>query len=332
MTKITLDLNQLLDDGKITQEEADRFILLSDSKKRAGMFANLFMILGAIAVATGVISLQPSPIVGLILAATALGSGYYLFQIKTEEWRILSHGLIIMGCLGLAGWTAWQVQETWPNTMNWLPQLVSLILFTCGAAYFKQPFLAALVPLSIGSLIGSGTAYWHASYGIFVRETTITVLLFSVIAAGLYFYREKLADAWQGVLTAAARVAFFMVNFGFWVGSLWGDYIGELWMTEDGWEAAKAWRDQAVFIHEAIFSIGWVIFLGVCIWLGTKDHKRFLANTAVTFLAIHFYTQLFETLGAEPVVLVVAGITMLGAAFGITRFDRWQKEREKKAG
>ncbi len=330
MTKISLDLDRLLKEEKISQQEADHLLSLSDGKKRAGLFANLFMILGAIAVSTGVLALQPSAIVGLILATASLGLGYYLFQIKSEEWRILSHGLIVIGCLGLAGWTAWQSQEVWPDKMNWLPQIVALLLFTGGAAFFKQPFLAALVPLAFGSLIGSGTMYWHASYAIFVRECLVTIIVFSAIAGGLYYCREKLHKKWHSVTTMAARVSFFMINFAFWVGSLWGDYVFELWSSDDGWRAAQAWREQALHVPESVFSFAWAIFLGVCIWLGTKDYRRFLANTAVTFLAIHFYTQLFETFGANPIVLVTSGLTMLGAAFGVTRFDRWQKERIAK--
>ena len=34
-------------------------------------------------------------------------------------------------------------------------------------------------------------------------------------------------------------------------------------------------------------------------------------------------SALFETLGAEPTVLILCGLTMVGAAVGITRFDQW---------
>ncbi len=325
--KITLELDRLIADQKITQEEADRLISLAVPSKRNGLISNIFMILGAIAVAAGVIALEPSATMGLMLAILSLGAGSALFFIKSDDWRILSHALIVMGCLGLAGWTAWQAAETWPENMNMVPQFVALGLFTGGAILFRQGFLAALAPLTVGTLIGSGTMYWHASYSIFVKESLITIIIFTLIAGGLYFIRDKLEEQWHSITTVAARVSFFMVNFAFWVGSLWGDYVGEIWASDDGWEARNAWRETAFQISEGVFSFGWALFLIICIWLGTKDHRRFLANTAATFLAIHFYTQLFDMFGAEPGIVVLAGFTMVGVAFGITRFDLWQKQR-----
>ncbi len=330
MTKVTLDLDKLVADGTLSRDEAARLVGMGKPSNRIGVFINLFCILGALAVAAGVIALEPSQAMGLALAMLALGGGATIFFIAGAQWRVLAHGLVIMGAVGLAGWMAWQGEENGlsPSVVN----LFALGIFTACAALFKQPFLAALAPLALGALVGSGTAYWHASYGIFVREATISIAVFTPLAAGLYFLRNKTRETWETLLTVAARVSFFMVNFAFWVGSLWGDWIGELWAEPDRWwGASQDWRDGAYFVHEFVFSIGWAIFLAACIWMGTRDQRRFLANTAVVFLAIHAYTQLFETLGAEPWTLVIAGLSMVGVAAGVARFDAWQKARQSDA-
>lgn len=323
MTKITLDLDKLIKDGAITQDEAARLTGLGEPSGRMGVLINVLLIIGAIAVAAGVIALEPSASTGLLLALLALGGGGALFFIDKPEWRVLSHGLVIMGCLGLCGWIGWQAAESWKNVAPITIHLSIFAIVTAGAVVFRQAFLAALSPLALGAILGSGTAYWHASYGLFVREPTLTILVFTVIAAGLFWARGKVESQWRLITTVAARVSFFMLNFAFWVGSLWGDYVGELWTEDMNWEATEAWRETAIEIPEAAFSLGWLLMLGLCIWWGTRDNRRFLANTAITFLAIHFYTQLFETLGAEPTVLIFCGLTMVGAAVGITRFDRW---------
>ncbi len=336
MKRVTLDLDQLVEDGELTTAEADRLAGFAVQSRQLQAIINILMIFGAIAVAAGVIALEPSATTGLILALVALGGGAAIYMQPSTEWRVLSHGLIIMGCLGLSGWMGWQAYEH-PETMpDWTPQLLSAILFTAAAIFFRQGFLAALSPLAIGALIGSGTAYWHASYALFVEEPTISIFVFSAMAGGLYFLRDKIPPIYEGISTIAARVAFFMLNFAFWVGSLWGDRLLEHWQKPDykanyDWEAYEAWRNSAINVPEAVFSLGWAALLGGCIWLGTRDHRRFLANTALVFLAIHFYTQLFETLGAEPIILVFAGLSMVGAAVGVARFDNWLRGHTAKA-
>jgi len=121
-----------------------------------------------------------------------------------------------------------------------------------------------------------------------------------------------------------ARVSFFMVNFGFWVGTLWGDWPGEHFASKGDfdWETAKQWREAAFHIPDWLFSIGWAGFLVAGILFGLREHNRFITNTAIVFLCIHFYTQFFEFLGLNPVTLVVGGLLMLAAAVWLFRFDQ----------
>ena len=54
-------------------------------------------------------------------------------------------------------------------------------------------------------MVGSGTAYWHASYGLFVQEPAISAILFGAVAGTLYAAREWIPEAWKTVTTVAAR-------------------------------------------------------------------------------------------------------------------------------
>jgi iron complex transport system permease protein len=324
MARVTLNLSRLVAEGSLTQTEADRLATLAEASGRGGLIINLLSILGALAVSAGVIALAPSPEVGLGLAALAIGAGAWLYFGQSSDWRVLAHGLVCMGVLGVCGWIGVRLGEASP-----LGASFAVFLALAGAAIlFRQGFLAALAPIALGGAIGSGTGYWTATYSIFVRECLVTILVFSGVAAGLYWARGRLAETWSGVTTIAARVSFFLVNFGFWVGSLWGDYPFRLWTSpEDSWWSSPS--EGALHVPDWAFSIGWAVFLGVCIWLGTRDHRRFLANTAVTFLAIHAYTQFFEVLGAHPWTLILGGLSMVGVAGGIARFDAWNRRRAK---
>ena len=54
----------------------------------------------------------------------------------------------------------------------------------------------------------------------------------------------------------------------------------------------------------------------------TSGHISSGAVTLTKLLAIHFYTQWFERLGADPLTVLLAGILALGFAIGLWYFNR----------
>ena len=130
-----------------------------------------------------------------------------------------------------------------------------------------------------------------------------------------------------------ALMALLWVNFGFWVGSLWGDYPLEAWMVLDvmsppygpeAWDALRAWKAKAVFISRDVFSIVWALALaGVGAW-GAMHSRRGAVNMAATFGGIHFYTQWFERLRATPEMVIAAGVIAVAIAFALWRYNQQQ--------
>ncbi len=95
-----------------------------------------------------------------------------------------------------------------------------------------------------------------------------------------------------------------LVNLGFWIGSLWGDI----------------WLEQAYF-----FSITWALaILGVGFW-AWKANRVWLINVLGVFGSIHFYTQWFETLGAQPLSLFLGGLIAVGIAILFKRLNKSHK-------
>jgi hypothetical protein len=88
-----------------------------------------------------------------------------------------------------------------------------------------------------------------------------------------------------------ARVSLILVNFGFWVGSRWGDYPGETW--------AQGRR----------CSLG-----GACQPALGGHHSSSVRRGRVSY-------TMFQRLGAQPWAIIVAGLTIVAFAIVLWRYN-----------
>jgi hypothetical protein len=117
----------------------------------------------------------------------------------------------------------------------------------------------------------------------------------------------------------AARTSIVLVNFGFWIGSLWGDPL-MLLRGMDGKDPSLLF--DSILIPDWVFSIGWAAALiAAGVW-AARANRRWLVNTAAAFGALHFYTQWFDRLGATPASVLLGGVVMLGIALALWMFNR----------
>ena len=74
--------------------------------------------------------------------------------------------------------------------------------------------------------------------------------------------------------------------------------------------------EQAAFqISEGVFTVLWAIALAVLLaWSAHRAHRG-LFNASMTFAGLHFYTQLFESFGTEPLAYVFAGLLAIPFAW-----------------
>jgi hypothetical protein len=125
----------------------------------------------------------------------------------------------------------------------------------------------------------------------------------------------------------------------FWIGSLWGDVVGfYLWGPRweevtagigesgseyDAWRTAvDAFEAQALAIPADAFAAVWALgILAVGAW-GAVTGRRAVFNIAVTFGAIHFYTQYFERLETTPEAITMAGVIAILAAWALWALNR----------
>src|SRR5690348_15181804 len=263
------------------------------------------MSFGAVAVAAGIIALDPAfttgAALGFVLVAIGLGISFF----AARQLGLLGTATTIIGAFLLAGGVIGRVDADFAGLV------FSALLFLALAVTIRSGFLMALVPLVLAGALGSSTGYRHAVYMLTVTEPTITIAFFALLAGAAYLISQHVGQAYQQLAIIFARVSLILVNFGFWIGSLWGDYPGETWARGEGyrfWSDREAWRVAHLHVPEIAFIIGWaIVIIAVGVW-AAHANRRWVVTTAAIFGATELYTQWFERLGAEPWAIIVAGL------------------------
>jgi hypothetical protein len=305
---VTLDLEKLLREGQISPQEHARLQQLA-AHDTGSLGLNILIGFGVIATAAGTVALLHSagPSIGLGLAIAALGIS--LIRRYPTQWQVLGALVLLVGALIAAGGI---LAITEGSVTGFLA--VTVLSLAAGIAA-RSGLLIALATLALAGTLGAATLYRHAEYGLIIRQPALTVGLFSLLAWLAYRTSLRVSPEIERLALIFARTALLLVNFGFWVGSLWGD---SFWRRSPTWELDS----DAVAIPAVAFVSAWAVALLATGWWAVRQNRRWVVNLVAVFGAIHFYTQYFERLGAEPSTLVVAGLIALLIAIGLTRYNR----------
>jgi iron complex transport system permease protein len=314
--KVTLDLSALVQEGKLTPEEAERLSKLA-ARDTGSLAINILLGFGVIAVSAGAVALLPTP-------ATALAVGLVVFVIglaftfgRNEAWSLLGQICLVVGALMFCG----GVLALGQGSLT--AMLIVTAALVVAAIVARSSLLMAAAVLALGACLGARAGYWHATYALAIYEPTVTIVLFSVLALAAFIVSKRLSADYERLALIAARTSVFMVNFGFWIGSLWGDNLrlvrSLLYNTPNLLTSSYTGPD---IISPFAFTVGWAVaLLGVGLW-GMTANRRWVVNVAAVFGAIHFYTQWFDRLGPQPMSFIIGGLLMLAFAFGLWSFNR----------
>ena len=296
---VTLDLSKLLREGKITQDEHDRFLKLGTTATGSLVF-NILIAFGVVAVAAGIIVLVPTPSAGIVIGGSLLAGGLAVYAAGLKAWEVLANICVLVGALVLGGGV---IVLTEASIAAFLAIAVG---FTVAGAIAGSGLLVCLAVLALSSAIGARTGYEHATYFLGIQEPAFTIALFAALALGTFLVSKALPAAYERLAILAARTSIFLVNFGFWIGSLWGDRIGH----------------SGVYISEYVFIAGWAIgLIALGAWAARRG-RLWVVNVTAVFGAIHFYTQWFEHLGAQPASVLIAGLIAIAIALGLRHLNR----------
>jgi iron complex transport system permease protein len=301
--KVTLDLDQLLADGEITRAEYEKLGSLA-AKSTGSLAFNILIGFGVIAVSGAALALVPAPLTAVVIGLCVLVFGLLILRSGSEQWKVLANICILVGALMTGGGIVVAAKGS-------LASILSVAaLFAVAGLFAKSSLLAVLSTLMLSASIGAKTGYFHASYFLVIKEPVLTVIIFSLLAIGAYQLSKKLSTDYERIAIASARTSVFLVNFGFWIGSLWGDRFDT----------------REVVVSSSIFAVLWAAaLLATAIW-SWKHNRRWVLNTVATFGGIHFYTQWFENLGATPATVLTAGLLALGFAAGLRSINAGMRE------
>jgi hypothetical protein len=318
--KIVLDLTRLVREGKLSAEQAEQLQVLA-SRDTGSLAINILMSFGAIAVAGGILALKPSFATGAVLGGIFVFFGLAATYRLGGQWRLLAAANTIIGGLLLAGGVVGLMNGGFVGFV-----LAAFILLGL-ALLVRSGLLMAIVPLALAAALGSSTGYFHATYMLIVKEATVTILLFAILAWASYKVAQRVSAAYEGLALVFARMSLVLVNFGFWVGSLWGDYPGESWLhakiygSRISAQERAAWRADALHLPDYIFVLAWAaLLIGVGLW-AARVNRRWVVNLAAVFGAILFYTQWFERIGAQPIAVIFAGLSVVAIAVLLWRYN-----------
>jgi iron complex transport system permease protein len=311
--KVTLDLTRLLEQGKISQAEFDRLGALS-AQDTGSLAFNILIGFGVAAVSVGAVALVPEPLTAAVTGAAVFAFGLVLVLARSEQWALLAQICLCVGALIFAGGIV-AIDE---GSLRAL--LLVTAVFTAAAIAARSGLLMVAAVLALASCIGASTGYWHATYELSITEPTLTVVLFSLLALATYHLSKRLPSDFERLALTAARTSVFLVNFGFWIGSLWGDRLVLIHALRNlGAPNADA---VPLVLPPWLFSVGWALALiGTGIW-ATHAGRRWAVNVAAVFGAIHFYTQWFDKLGPTPMSFLLGGLLMLGFGLCLWTFNR----------
>jgi iron complex transport system permease protein len=306
--KITLDLSKLVEDGKLTPAEAERLKTLA-SHDTGSLGINILVGFGVIAVAGGLGALLPNVVTAFVIGGVIFALGLALTFSRTQQWSLLANMCTVVGalifCAALLTYAVGALAA----------MLIVTVLLAASGVIARSGLLIAASVLALGACLGAKAGYWHATYALAIYEPLLTVMLFSALALATYWLSHHLRADYERLALMAARTSVLMVNFGFWIGSLWGDRL----LLLRGLTRADY---PSVVIPDWLFGIGWAAALiAVGVW-GVRVNRRWVVNVAAVFGAIHFYTQWFERLGASPLSVLLGGVLMLVIALALWKFNK----------
>ncbi len=305
--KITIDVDRLLSEGKITEAECARLKELA-SEETGSQGLNLLIGFGVLATTGGALALLRSAPASIILGGVLEAAGIALLERHQREWGILGSILLLVGALTVSGGILIYTDGRLAGFLA-----VTAICAVVGVVA-RSGMLVAMAVLGLSASLGAATNYQHASYELVIRQPALTVVGFTLLALATYRLALKLPPDTQRLAVIASRTSLVLVNFGFWVGSLWGD---SLWLRPPSWSLGSG-----ELIPDWGFALVWAVALiGTGIW-AVRYNRRWVVNLVAVFGAFHFYTQYFERLGASPLTLVLGGVIALGFAVGLARYNR----------
>lgn len=200
--------------------------------------------------------------------------------------------------------------------------------------------ISALAIMPLAQMLDTSTGYFHAAYVFYSPEPGLSILQMTGVIAACLWAVARFEPRQGRHYAMLLMLAFVVMNLCFLVGSLWGDTPGDtLWgisvFNRSAYpdydtfnNAYEAYRATAFTISAGVFAIAWAVVLAAVVIWSAVNNRRGPLNAALTFAALHAYTQAFDAFGAEPLVFAMGGLAAIPLAWGLMQVNSTMKARE----
>ena len=289
--KITLDLDALVSDGTLTAAEAERLKGFA-ARETGELGTNILFALGAAAVAIGIGVLLPSLQTAVALGAVLFAVGFWLRVARVARWDVFAQIIMVIGALALLGGLGGLFGEhVWVRVLLTAGTAAAAVLAMSG-------LLSALAVVAFAATITLNIEVLQPT-----QYLTIAIVALSALVLVLYLLSLRLGPAHERLAVIAMRTGILLVNIAFFVGSIFGDELL-------GWSGVY-------------FAVAWALALLAFGAWAVLVNRRWVVNTVAIFGAVHFFTQWFLALGAQPFSILGGGLLLIGFGLALARFNRW---------
>jgi len=224
--------------------------------------------------------------------------------------------------------------------IDWLMHLYAAALLVATGVGLNVRFITALSVIAFASAL-SAAGYRHATYSLAIFEPTLSIIQFTAIAGACWWFARRWHERYARHARIVGLLSFVWINMAFWVGSLWGDDVGQhLWgptRAESGGDrsayerALEAFEVETLVVPDLAFVAVWAALIVVLGTAAALANNRGVFNAAVTFGVIHFYTQWFERLQQSAITMILSGAIAILIAWGTYQLNVWLKQRGQSA-
>ena len=100
--KITLDISKLVEEGKLTREEADKLTALA-AHDTGALGVNILIGFGVVAIAAGAVALVPTPLTAVGLGLALFAAGCAIVVNRVQQWILFGQICLVIGALMFGG-------------------------------------------------------------------------------------------------------------------------------------------------------------------------------------------------------------------------------------
>lgn len=293
--KVTLDLDALVKSGRITPEEAERLKGFAAADTGA-LGANILYALGATAVACGIAAFLPTLETLVALGVVLFGAGLFIRMQGMARLQLFAQIILVIGALSLCTGLGGLYGD------NLLVRVGLTLGLAVAAVLARSGLLAALAVVAFAVTITFDPEMWPPNHFV-----AVVIVALSALVLALYLISLRLPGEYERLAIIAMRVAIVMVNVAFFVGSLFGD--------------------DRLGLSGLAFSIAWALALLAFGGWAVFANRRWVVNSVAVFGAIHFFTQWFIVLGAQPLSILGGGVLLIVFGLALARFNNWVGQR-----